>query len=262
MILSSNEQQVGDILRHWRGLRRYSQMELALSADVSTRHLSFVETGRAKPSRELLLRLSEVLRLPDNHVNLLLISAGYAPYYSDLPLDDDRMSEVRHVLHQLLHLHEPYPAVVLNRAYDILMSNAGYQKLIASVDENGDMLERFGNVYRLLFAEGGLRPYIANREFVYAFLLARLREESIVYQSEQLATLYEECLALSGDVEPLQRIEQQVPILKFSYVKDDKELEFISTITTFGTAIDITVQELRIESLFPMNALARMFFTC
>lgn len=257
MILSSNEQQVGDILRHWRGLRRFSQMELALSANVSTRHLSFVETGRSKPSRELLLRLAEVLHLPHKHVNFLLISAGYAPQYTDLPLDDDRMEDVRSILQRLLQQHEPYPAVVLNRTYDILLTNKGYNTLIGQLAS----LDRFDNVYRLMFSPDGLQPYIANRNFVYAHLLARLHEESIVYQSEQLASLYRECRASCGELEPLPRIEQQVPILSFSYIKDGFELEFVSTITTFGTAIDINAQELRIESLFPVNDAARLFFT-
>ena len=247
--------QFGDILRHWRKVRRLSQMDLALAANVSTRHLSFVETGRSQPGYDLVLRLTEVLDLPLRHINSMLVAAGYAPRYTAWSLDDDQTGIVRAALERMLAQHEPYPAFVTTRNYDLMMSNNGAQKLISWLTDGDDLLSRFSNSYRLLFAPDGLRPYVANFELVQDMLLKRLREESISYQSETLFQLYEACAA---DVTDLNRIEeavvdQQLPVMSLELRKDDIKVCFFSTVTTFGTAIDVTTQELRIECLFPAN---------
>ena len=248
--------QFGDILRHWRKVRRFSQMDLALTANVSTRHLSFIETGRSQPGYDLVLRLAEVLDLPLRHTNSLLVAAGYAPRYTTWSLDDDQTGMVRVALEQMLAQHEPYPAFVTTRNYDLIMSNNGTRKLISWLTDDDDLLGRFSNSYRLLFASDGLRPYVANFEFVQDMLLKRLREESISYQSEALFQLYETC---ASDVADLNRtgeivVDQQLPVMTLGLRKGDSEVCFFSTVTTFGTAIDVTTQELRIESLFPGDA--------
>lgn len=253
--------QIGDILRHWRKARRFSQMDLALAANVSTRHLSFIETGRSQPGYDLVLRLTEVLDLPLRHTNSMLVAAGYAPRYTAWSIDDDQTGMVRSALERMLAQHEPYPAFVTTRSYDLMMSNNGARKLISWLTDNDDLLSRFSNSYRLLFASDGLRPYVVNFELVQDVLLKRLREESISYQSEALFQLYEACAA---DVADLNRtgeavVDQQLPVMTLGLRKGDIEVCFFSTVTTFGTAIDITTQELRIENLFPGDAETEKF---
>lgn len=251
--------QFGDILRHWRKVRRFSQMDLALAANVSTRHLSFVETGRSQPGYDLILRLAEVLDLPLRHTNSLLVAAGYAPRYSTWSIDDDQTGIVRATLERMLAQHEPYPALVTTRNYDLIMFNEGAQQLILWLTDGDDLLHRFGNSYRMLFAPDGLRPYLVNFDQLQRVLLKRLHEESINYQSEALYQLYEACLA---DVPQQNETEQalihpQLPVMTMELRKGDMEFRFFSTVTTFGTAIDVTTQELRIESLFPADDTTR-----
>lgn len=245
----------GDILRGWRKVRRFSQMELALAANVSTRHLSFIETGRAQPGYDLILRLADVLDLPLRHTNSLLVAAGYAPRYTVWSIDDDQTGMVRAALERILAQHEPYPALVTMRNYDIIMANNGIRKLIAWLTDGDDLLTRFGNSYRLLIAPDGLRPYLVNFDMLQGLLLKRLYEESINYQSEALFQVYEACVADMADLQPQEQpvVDQQLPVLTLRLRKGDVEVCFFSTVTTFGTAIDVTTQELRIESLFPAN---------
>jgi transcriptional regulator with XRE-family HTH domain len=247
--------QFGDILRHWRKVRRFSQMDLALAANVSTRHLSFVETGRSQPGYDLVLHLAEVLNLPLRHTNSMLVAAGYAPRYTSWSLDDDQTGMVRAALERMLAQHEPYPAFVTTRNYDVMMSNNGTRRLISWLTDDDDLLSRLSNSYRLLFASDGLRPYVVNFELVQDMLLKRLREESISYQSDALFQLYEACAADVAELTPIEQsvIDQQLPVMTLGLRKGDSEVRFLSTVTTFGTAIDVTTQELRIESLFPAN---------
>jgi len=167
---------------------------------------------------------------------------------------------VRAALERMLAQHEPYPAFVTTRSYDLIMSNNGTRKLVSWLTDD-DLLRRFSNSYRLLFAPDGLRPYVVNFELVQDMLLKRLWEESISYQSEALFRLYEACEA---DVTDLNRTEeavmdQQLPVMTLRLRKGDSEVCFFSTVTTFGTTIDVTTQELRIESLFPGDAETEKF---
>ena len=247
--------QFGDILRHWRKVRRFSQLDLALAANVSSRHLSFVETGRSQPGYDLILRLAEVLDLPLRHINSMLVAAGYAPRYTTWSIDDDQTGMVRGALERMLAHHEPYPAMVTTRNYDLIMSNDGAHKLVSWLTDGDDLLNRFGNSYRMLFALDGLRPYLVNFELLQEMLLKRLRDESISYQSETLLRLYEACAAEVADLNPMEYavVDQQLPVMTLGLRKGDIDVCFFSTVTTFGTAIDVTTQELRIESLFPAN---------
>lgn len=243
----------GDILRHWRKVRHFSQMDLALAASVSTRHLSFIETGRSQPGYDLVLHLAEVLNLPLRHTNTMLVAAGYAPRYTAWSIDDDKTGMVRAALERMLAQHEPYPALVTTRNYDLIMFNAGAHKLISWLTNSDDFLNRFNNSYWMLFALDGLRPYVVNFDHLQGVLLKRLHEECINYQSEALSRLYEACAAEVADLKQAEHpvVDQQLPVMTLGLRKGDVEMCFFSTVTTFGTAIDVTTQELRIESLFP-----------
>lgn len=244
----------GDILRHWRKTRRFSQMALALTADVSTRHLSFIETGRAQPSYGLILRLAAVLSLSLRHTNTLLVAAGYAPRYSAWSLEDEQTGVVREALGHMLTQHAPYPAFVTTRSYDILMVNEGTHALLAWLTEGNDFLSRFDNSYRLLFAPDGLRPYIANFDELQQVLLKRLHEESIYYQDTTLFQLYETCAHLAEAPYASDNAhDTQLPVVTLALQKGDVDVHFFSTLTTFGTAVDVTTQELRMEQLFPAD---------
>ncbi len=247
----------GELLKHWRKVHRFSQMDLALNANVSPRHLSFVETGRAQPGQDLVLRLAEVLGVSLQHTNALLMAAGYAPRYSEWSLDDDKTGMVRAALSRMLKQHEPYPALVTTRQYDLLMVNDGARRLIGWLTGHDDVLRHFGNSYRLLFAPDGLRPYLVHFEHLKRMMLKRLHEESIAYQDEALFRLYEACLAETvggeGDAAQPRKAEPQLPVMTLTVRKGAFEASFFSTVATFGTAIDVTTQELRIECFFPAD---------
>ncbi len=242
---------LGKALRRWRRTRSMSQMDLALEAQISTRHLSFIETGRSKPSRGVVLQLAHALDLPFRHCNSLLMAAGYAPEYQALSLDDGRMTQVRFALERILQQHEPYPALVVDQAYNILMTNTGYRQAV-ELFAGSEALEKYSNVYRLMFAHDGLRPYCTNWPFLQAQLLGRLREDAQITQNEALMQLLSE-LAAKVPETFAQSIEVDaiLPVLSLELRKGSLVRRYFSTITTFGTPMDITVQELRIESLFP-----------
>lgn len=249
----------GDLLKHWRKIRRFSQMDLALTANVSTRHLSFVETGRSKPGYDLVLRLAEVLGLSLQHTNALLVAAGYAPRYSAWSLNDDKTGIVRTVLERMLVQHEPYPALVTTRHYDLIMVNNGTRRLMGWLTGSEEVMSCFSNSYQLLFAPHGLRPYLVNFDLLKGMMLKRLYEESITYQSEALFRLYEACLGETIETPTMQQptVDSHLPMMTLGLRKGDLEARFFSTITTFGTAIDVTTQELRIESFFPADDLTQ-----
>lgn len=261
-------EQVGDILRRWRKARRISQMELAFEARVSARHLSFVETGRATPSQDLVLRLAEALKLPLRHTNTLLVAGGYAPQFSTWSLEDDYTGVIRAALERLLDQHAPYPAVVTTRTYDVVIYNSGLQHLAAWLNPDVDLLDKYPNMYQLVFAKEGVRPYIANWQTFAATLLKRLHEESVLFQSNALAELYASCAATFDaetnsstiDISLQNTTEAQLPVATLTLCKGDVELSFFSTVTTFGTPIDVTLQELRIESLYAADNLTQRFF--
>ncbi len=251
---------LGDLLREWRKVRRLSQMDLALEADISPRHLSFIENGRSRASYDLILRLAEVLQLAHRDTNALLTVAGYAPRYSHWSLNDDQSGMIRHALQHILSHHNPYPSLVVNRAYDAVMVNEGFQHLATWLGLNLDN-QASPNLYRMMFDPQGLRPYIRHCDQLQTLLLKRLYHESIASQDARLLALHAE---LSQHAPPMlpkaQELETHMPIIPLSLYKGGRELSFFSTLTTFGTPIDITVQELRIESLFPADAQTQSFF--
>jgi transcriptional regulator with XRE-family HTH domain len=245
---------VGQLLRGWRERRRLSQMDLALEADISTRHLSFVETGRSAPSRDMVLRLAEHLDLPLRERNRLLLAAGFAPVYSESELDAPELAEVRAAVRQVLAGHEPYPAAAVDRHWNIVDANAGIAELTEGVAAH--LLEPPPNAMRLALHPEGLAPRIVNLGEWRAHLLARLRRQATVTGDPALARLLNEvrgypCDDPEPDVELPGAGEVFVPL---RVRHGDRELAFFSTVTTFGTPLDVTVSELAIESFFPADA--------
>jgi transcriptional regulator with XRE-family HTH domain len=247
---------VGPLLREWRQRRRLSQLDLALEAGVSARHLSFVETGRARPSAEMVLHLAERLDVPLRDRNQLLLAAGHAPAYGQRDLDEPAMGPVRDALARVLAAHEPFPAVAVDRHWGMVAANAPVALLTEGVAAH--LLEPPVNVLRLTLHPEGMAPRVANLPEWRAHLLERLARQVAATGDPALAALHAELAALPapgdghgrGDGE-LAASDLAVP-LRLRHPAG--ELAFISTVTTFGTAVDITVAELAIEAFFPADA--------
>jgi transcriptional regulator with XRE-family HTH domain len=245
---------VGDLLRDWRQRRRLSQLDLAGEAAVSARHLSFVETGRSRPSRELILHLAEHLRVPLRERNSLLLAAGYAPSYRQTPLDDAAMAPVREAVELILRGHEPFPAVAVDRHWNLVAANTPAFTLMADgVDQR--LLEPPVNVMRIALHPDALGPRIVNFAQYAAHLVDRLRREADAYGDRDLADLADELCSypgVAGSESPAATAaELFVPL---ALRVDDDVFTFFSTLATFGTARDITIEELAIESFFPADA--------
>ena len=241
---------VGPLLRDWRLRRRLSQMDLAAEAGVSTRHLSFVETGRSRPSPGMVLQLADRLEVPLRERNRMLLAAGYAPVYDQRELDDPEMEPVRDALTMILDGHDPYPAVVVDRAWELLAANRAVNLLTAGVAP--ELLEPPVNVLRLSLHPDGVAPRIANLGEWRTHLLERLARQIALSGDPALATLLEELRgypAPEHEPEP-ERQELAVPLRLRTEAGD---LAFISTVATFGTAVEVTASELSIESFFPAD---------
>ena len=252
---------VGDILRFWRQLKRISQMDLALDIGISSKHLSFVETGRSQPSRALVLRLAHALKLPLRHQNSLLKAAGYAAEFGEEPFDGQKMDIVRQALERIIKNHEPYPALVINAAYKILMANSGFNRII-NFFLGETALRKYDNVYRLTFAADGLRQYVKDWPVIEQFMLGRLWDEIISTQNKELFELYEDISKQRITKAPVHfPIDNNLPLMSLTLKKDSVEAGFFTTITTLATPIDQTTQELRIESLFPADEKTRQLFS-
>jgi transcriptional regulator with XRE-family HTH domain len=250
----------GAIVRQWRQLRNKSQMDLALDINVSTRHLSFVETGRAQAGRDLLLSIAEALGLPLRQRNALLLAAGYAPEYAVTTLDAAQMAVVTEALRRILAQHEPFPALVCDAAYDIVLTNQGFEQAMTLL-VGAETLGKYRNIYRLTFAEDGLRPYIEDWPAFERMMLARLLGEAISTQNPALKGLYADLAPPNLQVEHGHtHLQSSLPVVNLTLCKGPFRASFFSTITTFGAPLDVTTQELRIESLFPADAETRQIF--
>jgi transcriptional regulator with XRE-family HTH domain len=247
---------VGDLVRHWRGVRRLSQLALALDAETTTRHLSFIETGRSQPSRAMVLRLARVLDVPLRERNQLLLAAGYAPLYSEAGLDGDDAALVRAALERMLAAHEPHPAVVMNRHWDITGANDGANALFGWL-----LGERVGggppNLIRQFFDPDALRPFVANWEEAALALLTRVHREAVggVPDARTLALL-EEVLAFPGIPSSWRSPDfarPLLPVVPVSFSRDGRTLSYFSAVTTLGTPQDAMLQEIRVESLYPAD---------
>lgn len=248
----------GDELRRWRENRRLSQLDLSLQAEVSQRHLSFLETGRSEPSRDMVLRLADALDVPLRERNQMLVSAGFAAAWPERGLDDVDLAQVKHVLDALLRAHEPYPAYVVDRHWNLVLANDASARLTAlGPDPVATAMASGGNVLRLFFHPDGLRPVVANWEESAAVLLRRLRQEVAHQPGDRglLALLdevvqYPDVAGLDTALRPLGPDDLLVPV----HIRTgDLDLRFFTTITTIGAAYDITLEELRVEALLPAD---------
>jgi transcriptional regulator with XRE-family HTH domain len=257
MMSSGQTQPVGNLLRDWRRRRHLSQLELACEADISTRHLSFLETGRSSPSREMVLHLAEQLEIPLRERNVLLVAAGYAPVFPKRPLDDPALRAARKAIDLVLAGHEPYPALAIDRHWTLVASNNAVTRLLAGADPS--LLEPPVNVLGLSLHPKGIAPRIANFTQWRAHLLARLRRQIEVTADPVLAELMRELRGYptSDEAEsskPVTDGDYADVVVPFQLVAEGNILSFFSTTTIFGTPVDITLSELAIESFFPADA--------
>ena len=219
---------------------------------VSARHLSFVETGRSRPSAEMVLQLAEQLEVPLRDRNQLLLAAGYAPLYGERPLDDPDMTPVREALELVLRGHEPYPAAVVDRWWEMVAANSGIALLTDGVAP--ELLAPPANVMRVALHPDGMAPRIVNFAEWRAHLLERLRHQVSVTGDAALATLYDEVSGYPGPRRHTGARHGGDVFVPLVFRSGDRELRFFSTVATFGTAVDITVSELAIESFFPADS--------
>ncbi|MEU0535132.1 helix-turn-helix domain-containing protein [Amycolatopsis tolypomycina] len=249
--VQARQRPVGELLREWRDRRRISQLDLAISADISTRHLSFVETGRSRPSREMVLRLGEHLDVPLRERNRLLLAAGFAPAYTETALAEPEMDAVRRAVRQLLTGHEPYPAAVVDRNWDLVDANAAVGLFVAGIPP-----ELTTNVLRATLHPDGMAPHIRNLGEWRAHLLGRLRRQVAQTADPGLAELLDELRGYPCD-QPVPEVEVPGPgdiFVPLKFRHDGTDLTFFSTVATFGTPLDVTVAELVIESFFPADS--------
>ncbi len=248
-------QAFGEHLRRWRQHRRLSQLDLADEAEISTRHLSFMETGRSVPSREMVLRLTERLAVPLRERNTLLVAAGYAPMYRERPLGDPALASARQAVELILKSHEPFPALALDRHWNLVAANAALPQLLAGADP--ELLKPPVNVLRLSLHPRGLATKIVNLVQWRTHLFERLRQQIAATADPVLADLLEELRAypLPDGAEDTHLDGEHLGVaMPFQFRTGHGVLSFISTTTIFGTPVDVTLQELMLETFFPADA--------
>jgi transcriptional regulator with XRE-family HTH domain len=249
---------VGALIQRWRKARQLSQLDLAYRAEVSARHLCFVETGRAKPSREMVTLLANALNVPLREQNVLLLAAGFAPMFDESPLDAPALATVRTALDAILRHHEPFPAIVIDRHWDIVSGNDAAKRFFAymlgwSVRPAG------ANVIRLMFDPAALRPQVRNWRAVAVALYHRIRREAVCGICDDGTTkLMDDVLAYPDVRAILRDFDLQtpsIPVIPIAFSKGAGEpvFDYFSTVTTLGTPQDVTLQELRIECFFPVD---------
>ncbi len=251
------------LLRGWRQKRRLSQLELALSSGVSQRHVSFLEKGRAKPSRSMILQLSETLEVPLRERNDWLTAAGFAPLFRARPLDDPQMGQVMGAVRMMLANHEPFPAVAVDRAWNIILANKAFDLLSGVIGEG--LWSRIGgaqrNLMRLFFHPEGIRPLVVNWDTVAPVLWHRAQREAEALGGEEMKEILLE-LSQYQDADTLWASEEAplVPVLALEIKKGDVRIALFTVISTFGTAQDVTADEMRIETMFPADAATEALF--
>lgn len=246
---------VGGLLREWRQRRRMSQLDFAVEAEISSKHLSFIETGRSRPSRDMLLRLAELLEVPLRERNTLLVAAGFAPLFAERSLDDPTLQSAREAMELVLKGHEPFPALAIDRHWNLLAANRAVGPLLSGVA--AELLRPPMNVLRLSLHPDGLAPRIVNLAQWRAHLFARLRRQIEISADTALIALLEELgrypapavKTRGADADP-----GNLFVVPLTIATPAGVLSFISTTTVFGTPIDITLSELALETFFPADA--------
>lgn len=252
----------GESIRRWRRMRGISQLELGLQARISSKHISFLETGRANPSREMVIQLSTALDIPLSERNVLLNMAGYVEAYSRMDIQQPEMRAVREALSIMLENHEPYPAMVFDWDWNVLKTNNAYCRMVQAIVHDPGRLPQTNNMMELLFDPNGFRPYIENWEEIAALLLLRLQRERMFYQDRQSDLLdrlkqYPGVPAHWHEQSYARAAEPMAPVI---IMHGERRLKLFSTLASFGTAIDVTMQELIIEHYFPVDGYTRTFF--
>jgi transcriptional regulator with XRE-family HTH domain len=257
MTIQTADHTIGELLRRWRQHRRVSQLDLALQAEVSARHISFLETGRSLPSREMVLRLADHLGIPLRERNSLLMAAGFAPVYPATSLDDPSMSVIRSAIDLVLKGHEPNPAIAIDRYWTLVAANRSIELLLMGVAP--ELLEPPINVLRLSLHPDGLASRIINLDQWRNHVFRQLRNYIDTSADPELAALYEELRSYPGG-EDIGRFEQSHSalavedlVIPLRFRSEAGDLSFFSTTTVFGTANDVTLAELAIESFFPAD---------
>lgn len=244
---------VGTLLRNWRNLRRLSQLELSLQVGVSARHLSCIETGKAQPSRDMIAKLANSLEVPLREHNALM-AAGYAPKYSETSLTTQELAPARKAVEYILRQQEPYPAFVMDRHWNVLMANRSLPRIFARL-RGGPALH--GNVLRQIFDPKDLRPVVANWIEVASDVIRHLHHQVAAAPSDAKAhALLDEVLTypdVPAEWRTWQPDTAPLPLLTIMFRSDEMELRFLSTLTTFGTTWNVTIEELQIESMFPAD---------
>jgi transcriptional regulator with XRE-family HTH domain len=245
----------GALLRQWRDLRGKSQLDLALDAGVSQKHISFVESGRSQPSPQMVLDLTEALDVPLRERNAILLAAGYAPRYPDTPLDAPSLSRVTAALGRLLKQNEPFPALVLDRHWNVLLANDAARRFFGCfVDLDARPAPR--NLLHLVFDPAGLRPFVVDWPATSRMLLARVHREALGQVIDPGTRKLLDELETYPDVETRRRApapDASSPLIPLTFAKDGATLSYFSLITTVGTAQAVTAQELRLECMIPAD---------
>ena len=257
--MATRSSAVGDVLRDWRKRRRVSQLELAAEAELSTRHLSFVESGRSEASREVLLRLAESLAMPLRERNRLLLAGGYAPAHAERPLDSEEMAQARAAVDAVLTAHQPFPALAVDRHWHMVVANGAVAPLLEGV--SGQLLESPVNVLRLSLHPEGLAPRIANLAQWRHHILGRLHAQADAAADPRLLDLAAE---LEGFPAPPSRSRScpasRVAVPLQLRTSEGRLLSLLSTTTVFGTATDVTLSELALECFYPADETTRAHF--
>jgi transcriptional regulator with XRE-family HTH domain len=262
--VTNRASEVGKLLRHWRKTRHLSQLDLAMKSTTSQRHVSFVESGRTQPARGLILSLSEALDIPLRARNEILLAAGYAPVYPERNLEAAEMSAVKGLLKRMIEHHDPFPAMVLDGAWNVIMRNEAATFIIRSCVSDPVLVEHSTegtfNFVRLLCADNGLRPHIRSWRQTGRALLNRLRREATAYPGSQSETLLRDLLECNafpafehpGDDPLPATIPLEIDI-------NGTRLKLLTTVTTFGTPLDVSLQGLHIEMSFPADEFSDRF---
>ena len=252
------ESAFGPLLRQWRARRRMSQLDLAAEAEISSRHLSFIETGRAGPSREMVRLLAQVLDVPLRDRNALLTAAGYAPIYRETRLEAPAMAQARRALDFILRQQEPYPALVLDRHWNVLDVNEGSARVQQAFLDSAAVAELGPpNAMRLMFHPRAFRPHIVNWEAIAASLIQWLHRDALSgFADSETRALLQELLSYPDVPRHWRTLDVEAstaPFLPIEFSKDELSLRYFTTLTSLGTPHDITLQELRIECFFPAD---------
>lgn len=252
-------------LKHWRKHRKMSQLDLALAADVSQRHVSWLETGRSQPSRAMVLRLAEALDVPLRDRNRILNTAGFTGIYTERGLDEPDMTPVLQVLTDVLKHHQPFPAIVVDRMWNIRMQNRAAEQLFSLRGDAADIWDAVGdsgerNLALLTVHPNGLRQYIRNFDSIAGAFVRRLKREVLESGDPAIAARLNQLATFVEDIEEAPPGQPLLPVLPLEFDIEGIRLSLFSVISTFGTPQDITADELRIEAFYPMDVATAEYF--